>query len=194
MNPVYPNIVAYIRNQPGTEAGYEDAWLADLNTADSSGNVQAYQLNAVAGRTIWAPNGQQIGWRGTGNLNVGNVVTAQGQLNLTNGVFSNQSKVGPSTSATGLDDFYCRWLPDGTLFLCISSGSAKQARMIFLMSLDGTQTKNLLQTDEVDGVFDGGAKPTFTTDSQHIIYSANPAFSGSNGQVFTVTGFTESVP
>jgi hypothetical protein len=82
---------------------------------------------------------------------------------------------------------FCSLSPDATLYVC-----AESYQSIYLMSLDGTQTKFLVAPDSnpAESIYDGIPKPRFL-DMQHIIFSSDRTGAP---EVYTLTGFTTTFP
>ena len=117
------------------------------------------------------------------------MVNSNGTLNLVNGSFPlptgwPNTPLGPPQS-TGLTVDYCNPSPDGSVYVC-----AQGVTEIYLMSLDGTQTKDLAAPDALGAIFNGLPKPQFL-DMQHILFSSDRT---TIPQVYVITGFTTTFP
>ena len=112
---------------------------------------------------------------------VATVVNSDGTFALQNGVFSS-TPVGPNGTGFGAD--YCTWSPDGTVYVCNAVGGLGDP--VYLMSLDGSQTKVLSITNSTETVDAGVPKPIWL-DMQHILFSSDAT---GLPQLYIITGFT----
>jgi uncharacterized protein (TIGR03437 family) len=115
------------------------------------------------------------------------VVNPDGTFKLINGAFASR-EIGPPPPFVS-DANYCVWAPDGSVFLC-TAGGAHPGTPVYLMSLDGSQTKYLTATDASGATFNGIPKAGFL-DMQHILFSSDRT---GVPQVYIITGFTTAFP
>ncbi len=187
LNPVFPNIIWWKRDAPNPNPGgvaTPPIYVANLNASP----IVAYSVagaGVAAGHPAWSPNGLQLGYVANGVWTVANILNSDGTFALQNGTFAT-SPIGPQGTGFGAD--YCTWSPDGTVFLCNSLGAP--GAPIYLMSLDGSQTKILADTNTLENSNMGIPKPGWL-DMNHIIFASD--WSGSP-QVYVVSGFTTSFP
>ncbi|SPE31568.1 conserved exported hypothetical protein [Candidatus Sulfopaludibacter sp. SbA3] len=188
LNPVFPNIVWYKRDQPLPNpdgVAEPEIWVVDLRSPNT---VYSLTGTLAADHNAWSPDGRQIGYHDeNGNWYVADVLNPDGTFKLNNGTFAS-SRIGPPAPFVS-DANYCVWAPDGSVFLC-TAGGASGGTPIFLMSLDGSKAKFLSATDTTGAVFDGIPKAAFL-DMQHIIFASDRS---GTPQVYTLSGFTTTFP
>jgi hypothetical protein len=188
LNPVFPNIMWYKRDQPlpnPSGVAQPEIWMVDLRSPNM---VYSLTGSLAADHNAWSPNGRQIGYHDeNGNWYVANVVNPDGTFNLSNGAFTS-ARIGPPAPFVS-DANYCVWAPDGSVFLC-TAGGADPGTPIYLMSLDGSKTTFLAATDATGTTDDGVPKAGFL-DMQHIIFTSDRT---GTPQVYTITGFTTTFP
>jgi Tol biopolymer transport system component len=196
LNPVFSNILWYKRDQPAPNSNgtaQPEIWIIDLNNP-----TVVYSLMAAAGNNpgvdhaSWSNDGTKLGFIYGGYWWVSNVLNPNGTLNLVNGAFplptgwSTNKPLGPPASSGYTVDF-CTLSPDASVYVCAQSYLA-----IYLMSLDGTQTKLLASPDSssTEGIYNGIPKPRFL-DMEHILYSSDRT---GTPEVYVITGFTTTFP
>jgi len=188
LNPVFPNILWYKRDQPLPNpdgVAMREIWVVNLNSPNT---VYSLTGSLAADHNAWSPDGTQIGYHDeNGNWHVADVVNPNGTFKLNNGTFTS-TKIGPPPPFA-YDANYCVWAPDGSVFLC-TAGGALAGSPIYLMSLDGSKTKYLSATDTTASTDAGIPKAGFL-DMQHIIFSSDRT---GVPQVYTITGFTTTFP
>lgn len=184
LNPKFPNILWYKRDQPlpnPNGVAEPEIWLVNLNSPNT---VYSLTGSVPADHNAWSPDGTQIGYHDqTGVWYVADVLNSDGSFKLNNGAFTSR-KIGPPAPFTSAAN-YCVWAPDGSAFLC-TAGSYPRESPVYLMSLDGSQTKYLAATDSTASTFDGIPKAGFL-DMGHIIFSSDRT---GTPQVYVVSGFT----
>jgi len=191
LNPVFPNILWYKRDQPPPNSNgnaQAEIWVIDLN---HPGTV--YSLSGSTGPTSpgidhasWSNDGTKLGYIYQGYWWVANVLHADGTFNLNSSGGFTQARLGPPASSGYTVDF-CNLSPDSSVYVC-----AQSYRAIYLMSLDGTQTKFLVSPDSnpSECIYNGIPKPRFL-DMQHIVFSSDRT---GNPEVYVITGFTTTFP
>jgi hypothetical protein len=197
LNPVYPNIMWYKRDQPAPNpngVAQPEIWIVDLNNPGTVYSLMAASTtpsNPGVDHASWSNDGTKLGfiYNGDGDWWVSNVVNAGGTLNLVNGQFPlptgwPNTPLGPPAASILSVDF-CNLSPDSSVYVCAQSGTE-----IYLMSLDGSQTKNLVNPEATGSIYNGIPKPQFL-DMEHILYSSD--FTGLP-QVYILTGFTTTFP
>ncbi len=186
LNPMFPNVMWYKRDQPlpNSDALAEpEIWIVNL-TAPST--VYSLTGSLPADHPDWSNDGMKLGFIANGYWYVANVMKPNGTFNLNaQGAFT-FTEVGP-TASSGFTVDFCSLSPDGTLYVC-----AESYQSIYLMSLDGTQTKFLVTPDSnpAESVYDGIPKPRFL-DMGHIIFSSDRT---GTPELYVITGFTTTFP
>ncbi|HMD85798.1 MAG TPA: choice-of-anchor D domain-containing protein [Terriglobia bacterium] len=191
LNPVFPNILWYKRDDPAPNPNGKaqtEIWVIDLNNPDT-----VYSLSGSTGpksaaidHASWSNDGTKLGYIYNGYWWIANVLNADGTFNFNaRGAFT-LTRVGPSASSGFTVDF-CTLSPDSSVYVCAESYQA-----IYLMSLDGTQTKFLASPDSnsSEAIYNGIPKPRFL-DMQHIMFSSDRTGAP---QVYVITGFTTTFP
>jgi len=191
LNPVFPNILWYKRDQPAPNpngVAQTEIWVIDLN---NPGTV--YSVSGSTGpnspaidHASWSNDGTKLGYIYQGYWWVANVLNADGTFNFNaSGAFT-LTRIGPSASSGFCVDF-CTLSPDSSVYVCAQSYKA-----IYLMSLDGAQTKFLTSPDSnsSEAIYNGIPKPRFL-DMQHIMFSSDRTGAP---QVYVITGFTTTFP
>jgi hypothetical protein len=191
LNPVFPNIMWYKRDQPPPNPNGDaqtEIWVIDLN---HPGTV--YSLSGSTGpkspgidHASWSNDGTKLGYIYEGYWWVANVLNADGTFNFNSSGAFTLNKIGPPASSGFTVDF-CTLSPDSSVYVC-----AESYRKIYLMSVDGTQTKFLVNPDSssTECVYNGIPKPRFL-DMQHIVFSSDRT---GNPEIYVITGFTTTFP
>lgn len=170
LNPKFPHIVFYRRNQSGSHFNSNGLYVVDLNDPRVSYNV-ATEFSRI-GHMLWSPDGLQIGFNAEDRQwHVADVVGAGGALKADRkGRFSVKT-VGPR--GADLLPQFCSWAPDGSLFVCMTRRTGSNSK-IFLMSLDGRT--QILAGADVEGRSEdmqGDSWAQFLGDNRHIIFHSN---------------------
>jgi hypothetical protein len=182
LNPVFPNILWYKRDQPvpnPSGAAEPEIWVVNL---DLPSTVYSVAGSAAADHASWSIDGTEIGYHVGGVWYTAKVLNTDGTFNL-NGTGFTSTKIGPPQGFSA-DANYCVWAPDGSVYVC--TGGAVPGSPVYLMSLDGTQVKYLSATDST-GTVDAGIPKAQFFDMQHILFSSDR---GGTAQVYVITGFT----
>jgi hypothetical protein len=187
LNPVFANILWYKRDAPAPNpngTAQTEIWVIDLNNP-----ATVYSLSGSTGpsspaidHASWSNDGTKLGYIYDGYWWVADVLNANGTL-VGNGVFTS-TKIGPVASS-GLTVDFCTLSPDSSVYVC-----AQGDTQIYLMSLDGSQTKDLATPGATGAIYNGIPKPRFL-DMQHIIFSSDRT---GQPQVYVITGFTTTFP
>jgi hypothetical protein len=206
MNPKFPNIVLYKRNQSGGTAATVELWLVDLNTCANSSCSAAQITNLVANlptKNGETPKGDHLSWSPDGlhiaflEPDIGdfwfaaNVVNANGTLNPN----FTLTELGPFTSPQTTAD-YCvfppTW-PTATILACVAGpASMSHPGTYYLMSSDGKGTMKLLAASDAQILtINGTPMMQFVQDDQHLVTNSDRT---GTPQVYNVSGFTLSVP
>jgi hypothetical protein len=206
LNPKFPNIVMYKRNEISGTTAEPEAWLADINTC-VNGTCSASQIinvvqkligpagqTAKAGHITWSPDGLDVLFSETDIADywiARNVVNSNGTLNA---AFTLQ-ELGPFVKPQITAD-YCalppEW-PTATVLACLAGpASPSNAKTLYLMSSDGLGTvKILTATDAQVLTIAGTPMPQFVQDSTHLMFNSDRT---GLTQIYLVSGFTASVP
>ena len=218
LNPKFPNIVMYKRNNLAGSGATPELWLVDLNTCAGGTCSASNIVNVVqnlggpggqtgkAGHIIWSPDGLDIAfsepdiadfWIARG------VVKSDGTLNLTNGGIPRSAlqELGPFTSPQTTAN-YCVFPPDwpnSTVLACVSGpASFLHPTTFYLLSSDGKGTMKLLAaSDALVLTVTGTPLPRFAQDNTHLLFNSDrPTASVPTGsvQVYVISGFTLAVP
>src|SRR5271157_5491061 len=114
LNPVFPNILWYKRDQPLPNpdgVAMREIWVVNLNSPNT---VYSLTGSLAADHNAWSPDGTQIGYHDeNGNWHVADVVNPNGTFKLNNGTFTS-TKIGPPPPFA-YDANYCVWAPDGSV-------------------------------------------------------------------------------
>ena len=185
LNPVFPNILWYKRDQPAPDPGgiaQPEIWVVNLQSPNT---VYSVTGSIAADHASWSKDGTKLGYIYNGFWYQADVLNSDGSFNLNSGAFT-LTEIGPAQSSGYTVDF-CNLSPDGSVYVCSES-----YRAIYLMSLDGTQTKFLASPDSssTGAIYNGIPKPRFL-DMQHIVFSSDRTGSA---QVYVITGFTTTFP
>jgi hypothetical protein len=191
LNPVFSNILWYKRDQPPPNTNgnaQTEIWVIDLNNPNT-----VYSLSGSTGpnspaidHASWSNDGTKLGYIYLGYWWVANVLNADGTFNFNSSGAFTQARLGPPASSGFTVDF-CTLSPDSSVYICAQSYKA-----IYLMSLDGTQTKFLTSPDSssTEAIYNGIPKPRFL-DMQHIMFSSDRT---GVPEVYVITGFTTTFP
>jgi hypothetical protein len=209
LNPKFPNIVMYKRNEALVSNAQPEVWLVDLNTCANGTCAASNIVNVVqnlevppghqpkGGHVNWSPDGLDIAFSEPDIADywmARNVVNSNGTINTSFtlqelGPFSTQSQ--PSMTAD-----YCvfppNW-PTATVLACLAGpASSANAKRLYLMSSDGMGTTKLLAaTDaQVLSIY-GTPMPEFAQDGQHLMFNSDRT---GVPQIYLVSGFTLTVP
>jgi hypothetical protein len=184
LNPVFSNMLWYKRDDPAPNpdgVAEPEIWVVNLQ---SPGTVYSVTGTVPADHNSWSNNGMNIGYITNGLWYVANVLNSAGSFIQNNGSFAT-TEIGPSNGSFSVD--FCDLSPDGSVYVCAESYQA-----VYLMSLDGTQTKFLASPDSspTGAIYNGIPKPRFL-DMQHIIFSSDRT---GIPQVYVISGFTTTFP
>ncbi len=189
LNPVFPNIMWYKRDAPAPNpsgTAQTEIWVIDLN---NPGTV--HSLSGSTGPTSpaidhasWSNDGTKLGYIYQGYWWVANVLNSDGTFNFNASNTFTLTQIGPP-STSGLTVDFCNLSPDSSVYVCAQGGTE-----IYLMSPDGSQTKDLVNPEATGSIYNGIPKPLFL-DLEHILYSSD--FSGLP-QIYILTGFTTTFP
>lgn len=188
LNPVFPNIIWWKRDAPNPNpngAASPAIYVANLNATP----IVAYSVagtGVAAGHPAWSSNGLQLGYLVSGVWTVATILNSDGSFALQNGTFVSNQVGPPQASGLGVD--YCTWSPDNSVFVCNTLGAPGDP--IYLMSLNGTQTKILANT-YTNSTTDAGIPKPGWLDKGHIIFATD--WSGSP-QIYVISGFTATFP
>jgi hypothetical protein len=183
LNPVFPNVLWYKRDQPLPNpdgAAEPEIWVVNLNSPNT---VYSLSGSTPADHASWSPDGTEIGYHVNGVWYTARVLNSDGTFNLNGSGGFTSTKIGPPTGFVA-DANYCVWAPDGSIYVC--TGGAVPGSPVYLMSLDGTQTKYVSATDST-GTVDAGIPKAQFLDMQHILFSSDRS---GTPQVYIITGFT----
>jgi hypothetical protein len=206
MNPKFPNIIMYKRNQTGGSTAQPEVWLVDLNTCPNGICAAGAIINIVAnlptpqgqtpegGHTSWSPDGLDIAFSEPDIADywiARNVVNADGSMNAG---FTLQ-ELGPFVKPQITAD-YCAFPPDwpaSTVLACLAGpASTTDAKALYLMSSDGLGTmKMLAATDAPVLTIYGTPMPQYAQDNTHLMFNSDRT---GIPQIYLVSGFTASVP
>jgi len=196
LNPKYPNIMWYKRDQPAPNPNgnaQPEIWIVDLNNPSAVYSLMAASTtpsNPGVDHGSWSNDGTELGFIYGGHWWVTNVVDAGGTLNLVSGQLPlptgwlTNTPLGPPT-ASGLTVDFCNLSPDSSIYVC-----AQNTTEIYLMSLDGSKTKTLVNPGATGSIYNGIPKPLFL-DMEHILYSSDFTLAP---QIYILTGFTTTFP
>jgi uncharacterized protein (TIGR03437 family) len=188
LNPVFPNILWYKRDQPLPNpdgVAEPEIWVVDLRSPNA---VYSLTGTLAADHNAWSPDGREIGYHDqNGNWYVADVLNSDGTFKLANGAFTSV-KIGPPAPFVS-DANYCVWAPDGSVFLC-TTGAAHPGTPIYLMSLDGSKTMYLSATDSA-AASDAGIPKAGFLDMTHIVFSSDRT---GTPQVYILSGFSTAFP
>jgi len=191
LNPDFPNIMWYKRDQPPPNTNgnaQAEIWVIDLNNPST-----VYSLSGSTGpnspaidHASWSNDGTKLGYVYQGYWWVANVLNADGTFNFNSSGAFTQARVGPPPS-TGFCVDFCTLSPDSSAYVC-----AQRNKAIYLMSLDGAQTKFLASPDSnpSEAIYNGIPKPRFL-DMQHILFSSDRTGAP---EIYVITGFTTTFP
>jgi Tol biopolymer transport system component len=186
LNPVFPDILWYKRDQPAPNPNgiaQPEIWVVNLQ---SPSTVYSVTGTIAADHASWSNDGTKLGYIYGGYWYQADVLNPDGSFNLNSSGGFTLTEIGPAPSSGFTVDF-CNLSPDGSVYVC-----AQSYRAIYLMSLDGTQTKFLASPDasSTGAIYNGIPKPRFL-DMQHIVFSSDRTGSA---QVYVITGFTTTFP
>jgi len=195
LNPKFPNIMWYKRDQqpPNPNGNAQpEIWIADLNNPSTVYSLMAASTtpsNPGVDHASWSNDGTKLGFINGGYWWVSSVVNADGTLNLVNGQLPlppgwPTTPLGPP-AASGLTVDFCNLSPDASVYVC-----AQNTIEIYLMSLDGSKTKRLVNPAATGSIYNGIPKPQFL-DMEHILYSSDFTLAP---QIYILTGFTTTFP
>jgi Tol biopolymer transport system component len=187
-NPAFPDVLWYKRDRPAPDPGgiaEPEIWIVNLK---SPAKVYNLMPNTPVDHPAWSPDGRRLGFiitRG-GRWNVADVVRPDGSFNSDGGGNFKITEVGPPYPS-GLSVNFCTYSPDGSVFVCAQRNIA-----IYLMSLDGTKTKILVNPNSspTGAVYNAIPKPRFL-DMGHIIFTSDRT---GLAQVYVISGFTTNFP
>jgi hypothetical protein len=206
MNPKFPNIVMYKRNEAGSTTAQPEVWLADLNTCTNGVCSASEIINVVAklvvpanhvpkgGHINWSPDGLHIAFSEPDKADywmARNVVNANGTINK---AFTLQ-ELGPFAKPEMTAD-YCAFPPNwptSTVLACLAGpGSASHPDTFYLMSSDGKGTTKLLAASDAKVLtIDGTPMPAFAQDDQHVMFNSDRT---GVPQIYMIKGFLPTVP
>lgn len=186
LNPVFPNILWYKRDLPPPNpdgTAQPEIWIVNLQ---SPGTVYSVTGSIPSDHASWSKDGTKLGYIYNGFWYQADVLNSDGSFNLNSSGGFTLTEIGPAQNS-GFTVNYCNLSPDGSVYVCSESYQA-----IYLMSLDGTQTKFLASPDSssTGAIFNGIPKPVFL-DMQHIVFSSDRT---GTPQVYVITGFTTTFP
>ena len=186
LNPVFPNVLWYKRDQPAPNPSgiaQPEIWVVNLQSPNT---VYSVTGTIAADHASWSKDGTKLGYIYNGYWYQADVLNADGTFNLNSSGGFTLTQIGPPPSS-GFTVNYCNLSPDASVYVCSQS-----YRAIYLMSLDGTQTKFLASPDSssTGAIYNGIPKPRFL-DMQHIVFSSDRTGSP---QVYVITGFTTTFP
>jgi hypothetical protein len=204
MNPKFPNIVMYKRNQTGGTGAQPEVWVVDLNTCTNGTCAANNIINIVAnvpvppdhipsgGHTTWSPDGIDLAFSEPDLADywiARNLVNSNGTMNA---AFTLQ-EIGPFTTMTS---DYCAFPPEwptAKVMACLAGpASPINAKTLYLMSTDGLGTVKLLTaTDAPVLTIAGTPMPEFAQDSTHLMFNSDRT---GLTQIYVVSGFTATVP
>jgi len=186
LNPMFPSVMEYKRDQPlpnPNAVAEPEIWIVNLA---APGTVYSLAGDLSADHPAWSSDGTKLGFIANGYWYVATVLKPSGAFNLNaEGAFP-LTLVGPP-GASGFTVDFCSPSPDGTLYVC-----AQSFQSIYLMSLDGTQTKFLVAPDSDPGesTYQGIPKPRFL-DMAHIMFTSDRT---GTPELYVITGFTTTFP
>jgi hypothetical protein len=183
LNPVFTNVLWYKRDQPlpnPSGAAEPEIWMVNLNSPNT---VYSVSGSTPADHASWSLDGTEIGYHVAGVWYTASVLNSDGTFNLNGSGGFTSTKIGPPSGFVA-DANYCVWAPDGSVYVC--TGGAVPGSPVYLMSLDGTQTKYLSATDST-GKVDAGIPKALFLDMRHILFSSDRS---GTPQVYVITGFT----
>jgi hypothetical protein len=186
LNPVFPNVLWYKRDQPAPNpngVAEPEIWVVDLQSPNT---VYSVTGSIAADHDSWSKDGTQLGYIDNGLWHVADVLKSDGSFNVNSSGSFTLTDIGPPSSS-GFSVDFCNLSPDGSVYVCAESYKA-----VYLMSLDGSQTKFLASPDSspTGAIYNGIPKPSFL-DMQHIIFSSDRT---GTPQVYVITGFTTTFP
>ncbi len=187
LNPKFSNVLWYKRDMPAPNpngVAQAEIWVVNLNSPNT---VYSLAGTTPVDHATWSPDGTQLGYHIGGVWYVANVLKSNGAFNLTGTSTFMSTKIGPPSGFVA-DANYCTWAPDGSVYLC--TGGSVPGSPVYLMSLDGSQTKYLSSTDST-GTVDAGLPKARFLDMQHIMFSSDR---GGTPQVYVISGFTTTFP
>ncbi len=187
LNPKFPSILWYKRDQPSPDPGgvaEPEIWVVNLNSPNT---VYSVTGSTAADHATWSPDGTQLGYHLGGLWYLANVLKSDGTFNVASSGTFTSTKIGPPRGFIA-DANYCTWAPDGSVYVC--TGGASPGSAVFLMSLDGTQTKYLSASDST-GTVDAGLPKARFLDMQHIMFASDRT---GTPQIYVITGFTTTFP
>jgi len=207
LNPKFPNIVIYKRNQLLGTSAQPEVWLVDLDTCTNGTCAASKIINVVAnlqtpagqqpkgGHINWSPDGLDIAFSEPDIADywiARNVVKVANSVATVNSGFTLQ-ELGPFDTMTS---DYCAFppgWPSSTVLACLAGpASPTNAEILFLMSSDGNGTTKLLAgTDAQVLTIAGTPMPQFMQDGQHLMFNSDRT---GVPQIYLITGFTLTVP
>jgi hypothetical protein len=209
MNPKFPNIVMYKRNQLTGTTAQPEVWLVDLNTCTNGVCSASQIINVVAnvrtpptegpegGHINWSPDGLDIAFSEPDIADywlARNVVSSNGTVNTN---FTLQ-ELGPfkTTGRAAMTADYCAFpptWPTATILACLAGpDSSFNPKSLYLMSSDGQGTTKILTgTDAQVLTIDGTPMPEFVQDGEHLMFNSDRT---GVPQIYLVSGFTLTLP
>ncbi len=207
LNPKFPNIVMYKRNQLLGTTAQPEVWLVDLNTCGNATCTASQIINMVAnlktpagqqpkgGHINWSPDGLDIAFS---EPDIADYWIARNVVKVTNSVATinpgfTLQELGPFDTMTGDYCVFPPGWPNSTVLACLAGpASPTNAKILFLMSSDGNGTTKLLAgTDAQVLTIDGTPMPQFVQDGQHLMFNSDRT---GIPQIYLITGFTLTVP
>jgi hypothetical protein len=204
MNPKFPNIVMYKRNEPGGTTAQPETWLADLNTC-ASGNCAAAAISNIvakmavtggrtpkAGHINWSPDGLDILFS---EPDIADYWIARNVVN-SNGTVNKNFTLQELGLHNGMTADYCAYPPNwptATVLACLAGpASPNHANTFYLMSSDGKGTIKLLASSDAPVLTIAGTPmPQFAQDGQHLMFNSDRT---GIPQIYMIKGFTLTVP
>jgi WD40-like Beta Propeller Repeat len=209
LNPKFPNIVMYKRNDLLDTSAQPEVWVVDLNTCTNGTCAASNIVNIVAGagsgpgeapgggHIAWSPDGLDIAFSASGLADywiARNVVNSNGSFNpgFTLQELGPLKVLGKAAMTADYCAFPPTW-PAATVLACLAgAGSPTNPKMLYLMSSDGKGTTKLLTaTDAQVLTINGTPMPQFAQDGTHLMFNSDRT---GVPQIYLVSGFTLTVP